>query len=87
MILSKQTNKSFNLSNKTDELNEIKNLFPQNQINDLILNRLKEFKQLQNNIELNELKFTIKREKHYDFSEISFFKRYTQKYLEDADKE
>ena len=80
-MLSKQINKSFNLTNKTDELNEIKNLFPQNQINDLVLNRLKEFKQLKNNIELNELKFTIKREKHYDFSENSFFKTYTQKYF------
>ena len=33
--------KSLNLSNKIDELNQIKTIFPQNQINYLILDRLK----------------------------------------------
>ena len=38
---------------KIDELKQIESIFPQNQMNGLILQRLKEIKQLQNNIELN----------------------------------
>ena len=41
---------SLNLSNKIDELNQIKNLFLQNQLNDFITEKLKEDKQLQKNI-------------------------------------
>ena len=41
---------SLNLSNKIDELNQIKNLFLQNQFNDFITEKLKEDKQLQKNI-------------------------------------
>ena len=42
--------KSLNLSNKIDELKQIESIFPQNQMNDLILDKLKEIKQLQDNI-------------------------------------
>ena len=52
----KQTNKqvvvtkSLNLSNKINELSQIKNIFLQNQLNDFITDKLKEFKRLHNNI-------------------------------------
>ena len=48
------------LSNKTDESKQIESMFPQNQINDLILNRIKEIKQLQDNINLDDLEYTSK---------------------------
>ena len=50
------------LSNKTDESKQIESMFPQNQINDLILNRIKEIKQLQDNINLDDLEYTSKME-------------------------
>ena len=52
----KQTNKqvvvtkSLNLSNKINELSQIKNIFLQNQLNDFIKDKLKEVKRLHNNI-------------------------------------
>ena len=52
----KQTNKqvvvtkSLNLSNKINELSQIKNIFLQNQLNDFITDKLKEVKRLHNNI-------------------------------------
>ena len=36
--------KSLNLSNKIDKLKQRKSIFPQNQMNDLILDKLKEIK-------------------------------------------
>ena len=36
-----------------DELNQIRGIFPKNQMNDLILDRLKEIKQFQNNKKRN----------------------------------
>ena len=45
--------KSSKISSKTDELKQIENTFSQNQIIDLILDRLKEIRQLQNDIKLN----------------------------------
>ena len=56
--------KSLNLSNKIDELKQIESIFPQNQMNDLILDKLKEIKQLQDNIELNELDYKAKCKKN-----------------------
>ena len=52
----KQTNKqvvvtkSLNLSNKINELSQIKNIFLQNQLNDFITDKLKQVKRLHNNI-------------------------------------
>ena len=46
----------------------MESIFPQNQMNDLILYRLKEIKQLQNDIELGNLEHTTKREKKNFFS-------------------
>ena len=63
--------KSLNLSNKIDELKQIESIFPQNQMNDLILDKLKEIKQLQDNIELNELDYKAKCKKIYSFCKIS----------------
>ena len=45
-------------------------MFPQNQVNEMISNKLKEIKQL-NNIELNELDYTTKNRKYFDSSEYS----------------
>ena len=42
--------KSLNLPNKRDELKQTESLFPKNQLNDLIIDKLKEIMQLQNNI-------------------------------------
>ena len=39
--------KSLSLSDKTDKLKQIENMFPQDLMNDLIHDRLKEIKQLQ----------------------------------------
>ena len=39
--------KSLNFSNKIDELNQNKSVFPQNKMNDLVLDRLEEIMQLQ----------------------------------------
>ena len=44
-----------NLSNKIGKLNQIQSIFPQNRMNDLILDRLKEINQWKNNINLNKL--------------------------------
>ena len=49
--------KYLNLSNKIDELNQIKSIFQQNQINDLIHDRPKGINPSQNTIELNELDY------------------------------
>ena len=61
----KQANalKSLNLSYKIRKLNRVKITFPQNQMNDLILDRLKEIRQLQNDIKLNELDDKVKSDK------------------------
>ena len=56
-------------------------MFLQNQLNDLIIDKLTEVKQLQNNIKLDELEYTTKREKNYGFSKyllLIVFKRYTR---------
>ena len=48
--LKKQTRtklQSSSLSNKKDELNQIESIFPKNQVNDLITDKLKEIKQLE----------------------------------------
>ena len=64
--LEKQTKKqvdalkSLKISNKMDELRQIENTFPQNQRNDLILHRLEEIIQLQNDIKLNVLNYKAK---------------------------
>ena len=63
--------KSLKISNKTDELNQIKSIFPQNQINDLICESLKEINQFQNSIELNKLDYKAKSGKYYNMSKIS----------------
>ena len=69
----KQVNalKSFNLPNKIDELKQIDDIFPQNQMNDLICDRLKKISKLQDNIKLNYLKYEAKIRKHYHFSKFS----------------
>ena len=43
-----------------EELRQIENIFPQNQRNDLILHRLEEIIQLQNDIKLNVLNYKAK---------------------------
>ena len=58
------------LSNKINEINQIKSIFPQNQMKDVIIDRLKEFRQLQNDTKLDELDYEAKSRKNYNFSKI-----------------
>ena len=60
--------KSLNLFNKIDELNPVKSLFPQNHMNDLILDRLKKIKQMQDDTELSELDCKAKSGKNYNLN-------------------
>ena len=57
--------------NKINELEQIESIFPKNQVNDLIIDKLKEIVQLQNNIKLDDLEYTKKRRKRYNFSRYS----------------
>ena len=59
---------SLNLPNKINELKQIENVFLKNQVNDLIIDIVKEIVPLQNNIRLDDLEYTTKRGKRYDFS-------------------
>ena len=67
--LKKQTKKqihalkSINLFNKMDELKQIESVFSNNQLNDSIIDELKEIIQLKNNIKLGNVEYTSKREK------------------------
>ena len=67
--LQKQTKKqihalkSINLFNKIDELKQIESVFSNNQLNDSIIDELKEIIQLKNNIKLGNVEYTSKREK------------------------
>ena len=58
------------LSNKINEINQIKIIFPQNQMKDVIIDRLKEFRQLQKDTKLDELDYEAKSRKNYNFSKI-----------------
>ena len=72
------------LSNKTDESKQIESMFPQNQINDLILNRIIEIKQLQDNINLDDLEYTSKMETvtaSVNIFYMFFFKRYNRNFI------
>ena len=55
--------KSINLFNKIDELKQIETVFSNNQLNDSIIDELKEIIQLKNNIKLRDVEYTSKREK------------------------
>ena len=61
--------KSLNLFNKIDELKQIESIFPNNQQNNLIIDKLKEIMQSQN-IKLDDLECPTKRGKH-SFSKYS----------------
>ena len=65
------TLKSLNLSNKTDESNQVESIFFQNQLIDLIIDRIEEIMQLQNNIKLDKLEYKSKRGKCFGFSDYS----------------
>ena len=55
--------KSINLFNKIDELKQVETVFSNNQLNDSIIDELKEIIQLKNNIKLRNVEYTSKREK------------------------
>ena len=46
-------------------------MFPKNQLNDLIIDKLKPIMQLQSNIKLDDLEYATKRGKRYNFSRCS----------------
>ena len=55
--------KSLNHSNKKNELNQIDRIFTKQQLNDLIIYKLKKIKQLQSDNKLDDLEYAAKREK------------------------
>ena len=55
--------KYLNVSNKIDQLKQVGSLFPKIQLNDLIIDKLKEIKKLQNNINLDKLEYAKNRGK------------------------
>ena len=57
-----------------------------NQLHDLIINKLKEIKEIQNNIKLDDLEYTRKRRKNNDFSKYKRYMHEESFSLEDADK-
>ena len=60
--------KSLNLSNKTDELKQIKGIFPKNLFNDLTTYKSQEIIRLQDVIKSNEVNYKSKRGKTYNFN-------------------
>ena len=56
--------KYLNLSNKIDQLKQVGSLFPKIQLNDLIIDKLKEIKKLQSNIKLDKLEYATKHRKN-----------------------
>ena len=58
--------KDLNISDKVSELKQTESIFPQNALNDLISNKLKEIIELQNSIELDKLDY-----KNYGFNKVS----------------
>ena len=54
---------SINLFNKIDELKQIESVFSSNQLNDWIIDELKEIIQLKKNIKLGNVEYTSKRKK------------------------
>ena len=63
--------KPLSLSNKIDKLKQIVSMFLQNQLNDLIINKLNEITQLLNEIKFDDLEYKEKRRKHGGFSKYS----------------
>ena len=61
--------KSLRLPNKINELKQIESIL--NQVNDLIIDKLKKMVQLQNNIKLDNLAYTTKSGKRYNFIKYS----------------
>ena len=53
---------------KIDELNKIKSIFPQNELKNLTIDKLKEIMQLQNIIELNGLNYKAKTGRKNNFN-------------------
>ena len=58
--------KNLYISDKTNELKQIEGTFPQNVLNDLISNKLKEIIEVQNSIELDKINY-----KNYIFNKVS----------------
>ena len=75
--LEKQTEKQFvalkslDLSNKKYELQQIKGIFSQNVMNDLIRVKLKEIIKFQDSIKKDDLNYKSKRAKTYNFGKYS----------------
>ena len=63
--------KSLNLSNETNELKKIEIIFPKTR--DLIIDKLKNIIQLQNNSKLDDIEYNTKRGKCYNTGKYSLF--------------
>ena len=63
--------KFLDIFNKTDELKQVKSIFPQNKMNDLIRAKLKKFFEFQDIIEKDHLNYKSKHGKTYYFGKYS----------------
>ena len=63
--------KSLEISNKKDELKQVKGIFPQNLMNDLIRAKLKEIVKLEDIIKKGDLNYISKCGKAYNFGRYS----------------
>ena len=63
--------KYLNLSNEIDELTQIESIFLKIELNNLIIDKLKEIKHSQNNTKIECLEHTAKRAKNFGFSKYS----------------
>lgn len=63
-LKNKQRNDVLKTFDFSSNINELKSIFPQNQMNILIINKLKQTKELQNNSKLEDLEYTTKRRKY-----------------------
>ena len=64
--------KSIKISNKKNQLKKIVGIFPQNLMNDLISDKLKEIVKSQNITKTDHLRYKSKNRKVYNFSECFF---------------
>ena len=82
----KQVDTIDNFSNKISKFDQFKCIFPWNQLNYLIIDKLKEINQLKNTIKSGELYYKSKTGKKQDilskYSERIVFKRYKRRHFD-----
>ena len=74
--------KSIKISHKKNQLKKIVGIFPQNLMNDLIRDKLKEIVKSQNITKTDHLRYKSKSRKVYNFSEMLFSHHFLRHILE-----